>query len=92
MQRKGPVQLQTLFKQQTGKDMICETDLTGAVRLLKRSAFGLVPLYNRLPNELRIKSCVRSFQTGLQALVKEWVYGGVDEWRTGLSPRGDSLV
>ena len=89
---KGPRQLQELFRKVPGVNKLQETDLTGKVRLLKRSAFGLVPLYNRLPDVIREMYAVKTFQTGLQALCKEWVRSGVANWKSGLSPRGDSLV
>ena len=90
--REGPAQFQTLFKKQLGENKLCEMDLKGTVRLLKRSAFGLVPLYNRLPSELRERSSVRRFQIGLQALCKEWVREDVPNWKEGFCPRGGSIV
>ena len=90
--RKGPPQLQKLFVKELGNDRLRELDLTGSSRVLKRSAFGLVPLYNRLPAELRAQKEVKSFQSGLQDLCKEWVREGLQSWKNGLCPRGNSIV
>ena len=87
--RRGPKQLQKLFKRSEG-DSLEEPDLSGAVRILKRSAFGLVPVYNELPGELRALREVRAFQAAVQNLVKEWAAADRPSWKSCLCPRARS--
>ena len=55
--------------------------------MLRRSALGLVAVYNRLPTEVVLESTVKSFQTKLQELLKARATAGCDDWAQTLSPR-----
>ena len=53
--------------------------------LLARSAFGLVKVYNLLPQDVIDKRSVKLFQNALQTLVKEEMDCGRPNWDTCLS-------
>ena len=53
----------------------------------RRSAFGLVRVYNLLPQEVVDCASVRTFQTALTSLAREACKTGRDNWETLLSPR-----
>ena len=55
--------------------------------LLRRSAFGLVKVYNLLPREVVAEDTVPEFQKRLQRLVKTYAAGGRENWQNALSPR-----
>ena len=55
--------------------------------LLKRSALGLVRVYNWLPAETVCATTVKDFQVKLQDLVKERAKGGQENWALTFSPR-----
>ena len=61
---------------------------TGAFpELLRRSALGLVAMYNLLDEELVSETSVKDFQGKLQALLKERATAGCEDWAQTLSPR-----
>ena len=53
----------------------------------RRSAFGLVHVYNLLPEEVVALPTVRAFQSALQRMVKSAAAAEHPEWRELLSPR-----
>ena len=53
----------------------------------RRSALGLVWVYNHLPGNLVEATRLSSFQRGLQEFVKARVLDGCDDWRETLSSR-----
>ena len=53
----------------------------------RRSALGLVAIYNLLPQEIVDCDSVSSFQAALQALVKVRAQASSPDWRETLSPR-----
>ena len=64
-----------------------EVQLTNCPELLRRSAFGLIKVYNLLPYEVVAANSVKEFQKRLQALVRERAEGGDENWKNTLSPR-----
>ena len=53
----------------------------------RRSAVGLIFVYNRLPADIVAQVTVKAFQRGLQQLLKERILSGCDDWRRTFSPR-----
>ena len=54
---------------------------------VRRSALGLVPVYNMLPRELPTIPDVSSFQRALQEMIKIAAAAERPEWENLLSPR-----
>ena len=56
--------------------------------LVRRSAWGLVPVYNRLGSSAQSILTVKDFQAYLQARVKRLIVRhGVEDWMHTYSPR-----
>ena len=55
--------------------------------IVKRSALGLVAIYNRLPESCKQARTVKTFQMELQAMLKARAEGGGSDWQAMLSPR-----
>ena len=55
--------------------------------LLRRSALGLVSVYNLLPEELVCEKEVKSFQSKLQEVLKQRAAAGCEDWKETFSPR-----
>ena len=55
--------------------------------LIKRSALGLVAIYNYLPYNIVCTKTVSAFQKGLQELIKSLAVTGHPQWSEVLSPR-----
>ena len=53
----------------------------------RRSALGLIWVYNRLPAEIVYYDTVKGFQTALQKLLIERLISGCDDWKGIYSPR-----
>ena len=53
----------------------------------RRSALGLVWVYNRLPDGIARHDTVKEFQRTLQLLLKDRLATGCTDWKTTLSPR-----
>ena len=55
--------------------------------LLRRSALGLIAVYNLLPAELVAEKTVKDFQTKLQQVLRERAAEGCENWQQTYSPR-----
>ena len=55
--------------------------------LYRRSIFGMVHIYNRLPQAIVDCDNVKDFQKALQELVMERAKAGCDDWTKTFSPR-----
>ena len=55
--------------------------------LLRRSALGLIAVYNRLPANVVAEETVKDFQTQLQELLKKRAAEGCEDWASTFSPR-----
>ena len=55
--------------------------------LIKRSALGLVAIYNLLPHSIVSAKSVSAFQKGLQELIISFAVNGHPQWSEVLSPR-----
>lgn len=60
---------------------------TRDTELLRRSALGLVRVYNKLPQEAVNKKTVKDFQSWLQKYVAEEAQKGTDDWQNLLNLR-----
>ena len=96
---KGPVHFQQFFQLSTA-DRICTR--SGSVRhnrqlvdirnrhfleMERRSALGLIWVYNRVPGEIIRYDTVKEFQKSLQQLLKERLVAGCADWKETFSPR-----
>ncbi len=84
----GPPQLKELFKRRPGSFML-EDPFYGKSRhpLIKRSAWGLLRVYNRLGSGAQTIKSVKDFQFWLQERVKKLIHLGVQNWQNSYSPR-----
>jgi hypothetical protein len=83
---KGPDQFRQFFQGVADKkfdDPRCR--ISGD--LAKRSAFGLVAIYNLIPYKCRCAKTVKEFQRNLQIIVQERAAEGLGHWRNTFCPR-----
>ena len=59
--------------------------------IARRSAFGLVSIYNFLPNEVVTQVTVKEFQQALSNLMKQQARAGHPQWSRLFSPRSDYI-
>ena len=85
---KGPDQFQDFFKRDPqGYGTLRDPRHACKSPLIKRSAFGLVAIYNMLPpSVVEIKS-VSAFQKRLQEVIVTYAASGHTQWAEVLSPR-----
>ena len=96
---KGPVHFQQFFQLSTA-DRTCTR--SGSVRhnrqlvdirnrhfleMERRSALGLIWVYNRVPGEIIRYDTVKDFQKSLQQFLKERLVAGCADWKETFSPR-----
>ena len=55
--------------------------------IIKRSALGLVAVYNMLPTSILATKSVKLFQQQIQAMVSKYAQNGYPRWQEMLSPR-----
>ena len=55
--------------------------------LVRRSAFGLIAIYNMLPHSSRVTRSVSAFQKSLQEVVTKYAAAGHPQWSDVFSPR-----
>lgn len=83
---KGPSHFRKLFS--IGPDgNLVDTRSRISEPLAKRSALGLVPVYNLLPDGIRSAKEVHIFQKRLQSELKLRAEAGVEQWENTYSPR-----
>ena len=58
-----------------------------SLAIARRSAFGLISVYNLLPNSIVEKSCVKSFQRALSDFMKDQARRNHTLWPALFSPR-----
>ena len=66
-----------LIEWQPGRDL----------EVMRRSALGMIRVYNMLPQEVVEKAEVKAFQSALTQLLRDRVNGGDDNWHRLFSPR-----
>ena len=82
--RKGPRQLQQLLHKK-GNRRVTVPKSTSGLHLVKRSVFGLAPVYNGLPADIRGADEVKGFQKASQELLKSKI--ARSDWCQEYSPR-----
>ena len=53
----------------------------------RRSALGLIWMYNRIPEQIISCDSAKDFQRSLQLVLKDRILSGCDDWTDTLSPR-----
>ena len=84
---KGPPQFQKYFKKYNMDSTLHDPRVGSRSPLIKRSALGLVAVYNLLPHSIRAAKSVPAFQKSLQEIVKTYATSGYPQWSDVLSPR-----
>ena len=85
---KGPSQFTEFFRRDTNHTLnLVDPRQTSRSPLLKRSALGLVAVYNMLPHKVLSARTVSAFQKGLQDLVSSFAASSHPQWSEVLSPR-----
>ena len=82
---KGPPQFAEHFKRQGS--LLHDPRSECNAPLIKRSALGLVAVYNLLPPSVLAARTVKQFQHDLQKIVREAAEAGYTQWQEILSPR-----
>ena len=83
---KGPKQFQEYFKRDETYRLEDPRKTIGG-EMVKRSALGLVAIYNLLPDDMKKAADVKNFQRELQSLMKSRAETGCEDWELLLSPR-----
>jgi hypothetical protein len=85
----GPPQLREVFKKMPGGFMLIDPYANSArPPLIRRSVWGLIPVYNLLGSEAQSIVTVADFQRYLQERAKRLVAaGGYEKWQMMYSPR-----
>ena len=84
---KGPPQFQKYFKQHRHNLTLHDPRSDSNSPLIKRSALGLVAIYNMLPLSCRSARSVSAFQKSLQEIVTKYAVSGYPQWSDVFSPR-----
>ena len=77
----------TRLAQRRHGGQLVETRRDRFLEVVRRSALGLVSVYNLLPPEVVCTDAVKTFQKNLQELVKARAAAGYEDWPETLSPR-----
>ena len=83
---KGPAQFAEHFQGQS-HHVVRDPRKDFKNPLIKRSALGLVAIYNMLPQSTRAARTVKLFQRSVQAIISNASENGHPKWHELLSPR-----
>ena len=83
----GPPQFQDFFRKTSDGRSLVDPRRESTSPLIKRSALGLVAVYNMLPPRLLAVRSVSTFQKRLQEYVIMFAQSGYPKWQEVLSPR-----
>ena len=85
---EGPSQFSDFFRRDPNhRSKLVDPCLSSRSPLIKRSALGLVSIYNMLPQKVVKSKSVSAFQHGLQEIVSSFAVAGHPQWSEALSPR-----
>ena len=84
---KGPLQFQDCFRKASDGRSLLDPRRNSTSPLIKRSALGLVAVYNMLPPRLLSARSVSAFQKSLQECVIKFAASGYPQWSEVFSPR-----
>ena len=88
---KGPSQFSEHFKP-GGQKRVCDPRVNCDSPLIRRSALGLVSVYNMLPPSVLSAKSVKQFRSELQVIVCKYAQNGYPLWKEMLSPRQASAT
>jgi hypothetical protein len=83
---KGPRHFKDYFKLDNNGNLVDPRRTVGG-ELVKRSALGLVAIYNLLPERCKRAKQVKDFQRELQNMLKSRAAAGCEDWQKTFSPR-----
>ena len=83
----GPPQFQKYFRKLADNSTLLDPRRVSNSPLIKRSALGLVAIYNMLPHSFRAERSVPAFQKSLQEMVTKYATSGHPQWSEVFSPR-----
>ena len=85
---KGPLQFKEFFKSDLQHPVkLLDPRKDSNSPLIRRSALGLVAVYNMLPPKVVAVKSVSAFQTALQEIIIKYAASGHPRWSEVLSPR-----
>ena len=84
---KGPPQFREHFRKHNHDSTLHDPRSDSSSPLIKRSALGLVAIYNMLPPSCRAAKSVPAFQKSLQEVVTKYAASGNPQWSNIFSPR-----
>ena len=85
---KGPEHFKTIFRRDPQQaQRVDDPRRSTKSPLVKRSALGLVAVYNMLPFSLLCQKTVPAFQKGLQGIVRKYAVSEHEQWSEVFSPR-----
>ena len=84
---KGPAQFREFFKKDPCSKDLHDPRKDFKAPITKRSALGLVAVYNMLPPGVLVAKSVSAFQRGLQECVVKFALSGYPQWAEVFSPR-----
>ena len=91
LEKLGPVYKQTRAMDRRHSRTLVDPLRGPHLEIAKRSALGLIAVYNMLPKNVVCNNSLAGFQTALQAMLKQRVEQGDPDWQRLLSPRHDFL-
>ena len=85
---KGPDQFKQFFQRETAHTVrLVDPRRISRAPLIKRSALGLVAVYNMLPHNVVCMQSVSAFQKGLQDILGKYAATSHPQWSDVFSPR-----
>ncbi len=84
---KGPSVFQDLFERDQRERSFIDPRRARCAPLIKRSAFGLIAVYNMLPPSIVAAASVSVFQKSLQGIIINYARAGCPKWSEVFSPR-----
>ena len=84
---KGPAQFKEFFKRDPHSTALHDPRNDSNAPITRRSALGLVAIYNMLPPSVLVARSVSAFQRSLQECVVKFALSGYPQWAELFSPR-----
>ena len=91
---RGPMQLRRFFQRAERQPRqrhchsltVCDPVAVAAPDYLRRSALGLVRIYNMLPERVVDTCVVKDFQSRLQRILRDRMQAGCEDWAATFCP------
>ena len=84
---KGPTQFKEFFRRDPHSSALHDPRTDSSAPITRRSALGLVAVYNMLPPNVLVSKSVSAFQRSLQECVVKFALSGYPQWAEVFSPR-----